>query len=149
MSHEPDTPASLAELLRAEAAVFDELADLAVRQRRALLDADEDRLLALAGQAETLATRFQLIEDERARVERIGSHGAEDDPRLTDATAILRSALSRLLRETAVSGAVLERLGDTVAARQAAVGALFGTTYLSDGRRTMRRASGAALCAEG
>lgn len=136
---------ALADLLYAEAAVFTELADLAVQQRQALLRGDEARIETLAARAATLATRFRLLEDERVRVEPAGGVV----PGTETAREALVAALGRLLRETAVSRTVLERLGDTVSARLAAVGGLFGNTYLPSGRTLPTRPAGRSLCAEG
>ncbi len=148
MSPEPARrTTALADLLKAETALFAELAELAGRQRAALLGADEARLQTLAAQAETLATRFRLLEDERARLE---TPDIAHEPAVERARSTLVSALGRLLRESSVSGIVLARLEDTVAARRAAVGGLFGTTYLPDGRTPDRGvAAGTALCARG
>ena len=140
------TAAALADLLQAEAALFDELSDLSGMQRRALARAAEAELAQAASRAETLATRFRLLEEERGRIE---SFVPEGERRVAEARAALARALGRLLRETAVSGAVLERLGDTVAARQAAVGGLLASTYRPDGRGASRRPAGARLSAEG
>ncbi len=138
---------ALADLLDAEAAVFLELADLAARQRAALLEADTERLNACTARAETLATRFRFLEVERTRLE---AQPAPSSERLDAARRVVTAALGRLLHETQVSSTVLERLEDSIAARQAAVGGLFGATYLPDGRAAANSAApGRALCAEG
>ena len=139
---------ALADVLVAEAALFGELADLAVRQRAALLVADADRLNSCAARAETLATRFRMLDGERARLERDPLE--ENSPELTRARATLLGALGRLLSETTVCGTVVKRLQDTVMDRQAAVGGLFGTTYLPNGTvQASTRTTGTALLAEG
>lgn len=153
-------PTTLVDLLHAEAAVFADLAALAVEQRRAMLGADTAALDAIVRRAETLATRFRLVEDERRRVETAwaaerAAAGAERDeePQLRAARAAVLEALGRLLHETAVSGAVLTRLGDSAATRQAAVGGLvsvaYEATYRADGRSAAAIPSGARLSAEG
>lgn len=148
MSPHPETGSTaLAGLLEAQATLFGELAELVVQQRRALLAAEEDHLLDLAGKAENLATRFRLLETERGRLE--ADSKTEDGPEMKRARHRFQEAFGRLLRETAVSGTVLERLGDTVAARQALVGSLFAMTYLPNGRPARVAAGSSALCMEG
>ncbi len=145
----PETATLLADLLRAEAAVFIEMAGLAAEQRRALLAADPERLEAVVRRAEGATTRFRLLEDERRRVEDGLAPDAAGDPGLHDAREAVLVALGRLLHETSVSGSVLEKLGDSALARQAAVGGLFNTTYMPDGRAAACGATGMRLSAEG
>ena len=102
---------ALVAILRAEEALFRELAGLTGEQRVALLDQDLPRLEKLAGKAETLATRFQLLDEERARLE---SEGTASGPELDSARADLVEALRALLREGAVSGSVLDYSVDDV-----------------------------------
>ena len=90
------TAAALADLLTAEAALFDELSDLSGMQRRALARAAEAELAQAASRAETLATRFRLLEEERGRIE---SFVPEGERRVAEARVALARALGRLLRE--------------------------------------------------
>jgi len=140
-------PASaLAGVLEAEAELFAELAEMSVEQRHALLAADSARLGELAALAETLALRFTLLDRERQRLE---ADAAGSGPAVERARAGALSAFQRMLRETAVSGMVLERWGDTFAARQAAVSSIVASTYLPDGRAPGAPASGVRLSTEG
>ncbi|RMG47392.1 MAG: hypothetical protein D6718_03695 [Acidobacteria bacterium] len=142
--------AGLASILNAEAELFDRLAALAREQREALLAADRDLLEQLAAQAHTLGTRFTLLDAERRRLEEeSGPQGVPADEEAAAARERAVAALRRLLEQAALSGAVFARLGDTVAVRQAAVSALFGASYLPDGRAAGLRGAGLALSKEG
>ncbi|UCF66054.1 MAG: flagellar export chaperone FlgN [Acidobacteriota bacterium] len=142
------SPSGLPAVLDAEAELFGDLAQLAAEQRRALLKADSERLEQLADRAHTLATRFRLLDRERLRLEQDVEPGDENDA-LARARSRVAVALQTLLEQAALSGTVLGRLGDTVATRQAAVSALFGSAYLPDGRPVTPRASGVSLSREG
>lgn len=133
-------------ILEAQAHLFGELAELAKNQRRALLAADQAALEDMSVRAETLATRFRLLEDERSRLEQ---EQPQPQGSIVDrARERARKALAHLLEEVAVSATVLERWGDTVAARQVAVWSLFGAAYLPTGRIAGAPA-GVRLSAEG
>ncbi|MBP7146469.1 MAG: flagellar export chaperone FlgN [Acidobacteria bacterium] len=142
-----DAAAALGGVLEAQARLFGELTGLVAEQRRALLAADRERLEQLCREATTLATRFALLEDERGRLESAGA--AQDRPDLENARGAAARALAVLLREAAVAGTVLERLGDTFQTRDAAVSSAFGTAYLPDGRPASAAPAGGALSAEG
>jgi hypothetical protein len=136
----------LAGVLAAQAELFDELAELVDAQRRALVAGASEELERLSGRAESLSVRFRMLEQER---ERLDAAVPADHPDLGDARQRARGALGRLLREAAISGAVLERFGDTVAARQAAFGVAFAASYLPDGRVSPPAERGGRLSAEG
>ena len=121
------------------------MAELAREHRKALARMETEVLEGIADRAETLATRFRLLEEERVRLEASGSDG-EAVVRARESAA---QSLQQLLREGAVSGVVLNRLADTVAARNAAVASLFGSTYLANGRQAGWRVQGSSLSAEG
>lgn len=133
-------------ILQAQALVFEELAQLASDQKRALARMEFDRLDAFAVRAETLETRFRLLEEERQHLEAEPGLGGSA---VEEARAAAGSALRALLREGAVAGTVLTRLADTVAARKAAVASLFGSTYLANGRQAGWRIQGSSLSVEG
>jgi len=137
----------LAGVLEAEAALFREFAAQADLQRRALLAGDVATLERLADRADALALRFRLLEEERGRLE--GEVGDGTSPRLARARDEARRELVVLLREAAVSGTVLDRLGDTFGVRAAAVSGICGTTYLPDGRARESASPGERLSAEG
>jgi hypothetical protein len=143
-------PARFAAVLEAEAALFQELAELMPVQRQALLDGDRAALEESSSLADTLATRFRMLEQERVRLESEsgGDLLASPDEIVRVARARLLTALQGLMRDGAVNGTLLARLGDTVAARQAAVASLFGSAYLADGRPAALRASGVSLSKE-
>ena len=146
-----DTSIRIAAVIEAEAAVFEELAALMPVQRRALLDADHDEVQRCAACAETLATRFRFLEQERVRLEPEEgneSSTSEDGP-LADARARLMAALESLMKDGAVNGTLLARLGDSVLARQAVIASLFGAAYLSDGRAAVMPSTGLSLSKEG
>lgn len=127
-----DRGAATSAVLDAQARLFGELAELARGQRRALLAGDQGALEEMSLRAETLATRFRLLEDERSRQEQ---EQPQPQGRLVErAREGARRALAALLEEVAISATVLERWGDTVMARQAAVWGLFGAAYLPNGR---------------
>lgn len=149
--HDPPESAdfgALIEILGAQAEVLDELGDLAVDLRQALLEPDPDAAETAAGRAETLVARFELLERERERLESTVGDGL-DGAGLAEGRRRVAQALHRMLREGAVSGFTLTRLEDTVAARRAAVASMLGTTYLADGRSAGWRATGVSLSAEG
>lgn len=140
-----------AAVIEAQAAVFEELAALMPEQRRGLLDGDRDAVERCAALAETLATRFQLLEKERARLASEAGDDAPttDDEPLSAARARLMAALEALMKDGAVNGTLLARLGDSVMARQAAIASLFGAAYLSDGRAAGMPSAGLSLSKEG
>ncbi len=133
-------------ILQAQAKVFEELAQLASDQKIALARMESDRLDAFTVRAETLETRFRLLEEERQRLE---AEPGEGGSAVEEARATAGGALRALLREGAVAGTVLTRLADTVAARKAAVASLFGSTYLANGRQAGWRIQGSSLSVEG
>lgn len=138
----------LIDLLAAQSALLSELRELTIRQRHALLAGDVALVSDLAGRAETLATRHRLLEEERSRLDGLLADEERDDPRLRAARRAAASTFGALLREAAVAGTVLERLGDTLAARQAIVDPLVSSNYQRDGRpRTTLTSS--AVSAEG
>ena len=141
----------LAAILRAQAVLFDELAELSRRQRAALLDADVRLLEESTLLAEEIATRFRLLEDERQNVERIRPADQLATESAATAAALTRSreALARLVHEDAVSTSVAARLGDSVDARHAAIASMFGATYLADGTQAALRAPGLSISREG
>ncbi len=141
----------IAAVIEAEAAVFEELAALMPVQRRALLDADADEVGRCAACAETLATRFRLLEQERARLAADSATDEEDDPSgvLAAAHARLIAALETVMKDGAVGGTLLARLGDSVIAREALLASLHGAAYLPNGRAASIPAHGTALSTEG
>jgi hypothetical protein len=138
---------ALIDILAAQEGVLDELGDLAVELRRALLEPDPEAAEAAAGRAETLVARFELLERERARLEADGGGPAGEE--VEQGRRRVARSLHRMLHEGAVSGFTLTRLEDTVAARRAAVASMLGATYLADGRSAGWRATGVSLSAEG
>ncbi len=142
----PARESALVGILEAQHGVFRELIELTREQRRALLDTEVEQLETLNAKAETLATRFRMLEDERRRLMERGQQIGSNAEQSLDA---LKETLKVLLREGAVSEMVLDRLADTVAARQGAVASLFGSTYLADGSQAGLRVQGSALSAEG
>ncbi len=149
MSPDPrlSAPERLAAVLEAEAELFREFATQADEQRRALLAGDVAALERLADRADALALRFRMLEEQRGRLE--AEVDGDPPPRLARAWDEARRALVGLLREAAVSGTVLDRLGDTFGVRAAAVSGICGTTYLPDGRPREAAAAGGNLSAEG
>ncbi len=149
MSPDPRLPAAerLATVLEAEAELFREFAARAAEQRRALLAADADALDRLADRADALALRFRMLEEQRGRLEAVVE--GDGSPRLGRAREEARRALVFLLREAAISGTVLDRVGDTFGVRAAAVSGACGTTYLPDGRAREEASPGGRLSAEG
>jgi hypothetical protein len=131
----------------AQADVLEELAELAVEVRRAMLEPDPEAAEAAAGRAETLVARFELLERERVRLEQAMETG--EPPGLAPARHRVEKALSRMLHEGTVSGFTLQRLEDTVEARRAAVASTLGATYMADGRSAGWRAAGVSLSAKG
>lgn len=134
-------------MLRAQAAVLAELRELVAQQRQALMQADEQRLLELASKAETYATRFALLEQERLHLEAVEPGHTEEQRQLRDELA---TALAALLREAAVAGTVLERFGETLWARHTAHDPLGPSSYRADGRAAIEpQHVGQKLRAEG
>ncbi len=146
-----DSSVRIAAVIEAEAAVFEELAALMPLQRRALLDADRDEVERCVACAETLATRFRLLEQERARLESEAGDARveETDGPIVDARGRLLAALEHLMKDGAINSTLLARLGDSVMARQAAIASLFGATYLADGRTAEMPSTGLSLSKEG
>lgn len=144
----------LTAILRAQVALFVELRELVIAQRQALLAADEPEALRLNARAETLATRFRLLEEQRRRCDPPSASTPADDALAGDAelaTARREAAagLAALLREAAVAGTVLERLGETLLTRRGLVDPLSAPSYRADGRARTAVASGNALAVEG
>ena len=140
-------PDGLTGVVAAQAEVLEELAELAVEVRRAMLEPDPEAAEAAAGRAETLVARFELLERERTRLEEAATGG--DSPGLEAARQRVEQALGRMLHQGAVSGFTLQRLEDTVEARRAAVASMLGATYMADGRSAGWRAAGVSLSAKG
>ncbi len=123
---------ALRSILREQARVFDELADVVASQRQAVLDANPTALEELGARGQTLATRFGLLERERSRLEPSGDESAREEfPEERDAA---ERSLARLLRETALLRGVVSRVGDVVSLRTAAVLSALGEVYLPSGR---------------
>ena len=123
---------ALRSILREQARVFDELAAVVASQRRAVLEADPAALEELGARGQTLATRFGLLERERARLD--PPEGAADREASFEEREAAETALARLLRETALLRGVVSRVGDVVSLRTAAVLSALGEVYLPNGR---------------
>lgn len=144
---EPRQPGGLAGVVTAQAQVLEELVELAGEVRRAMLEPDPEAAESAAARAETLVTRFELLERERSRIEEAAPR--QETAEMRAARRRVEDALGAMLREGAVAGFTRQRLEDTVAARRAAVASLLGATYMADGRSAGWRAAGVSLCAKG
>ncbi len=138
--------AALISIYGAQSTLYAELRELVIAQRQALLATDAAALTQLTARAESLATRFRMLEDERVRLELdTALHGDEVFAARQQAAA----GLSALLREAAVAGTVIERVGDTLLARQGLVDPLGAPSYRADGRPRSASSTGLSLVAEG
>lgn len=137
---------ALISLYRTQSAVYDELRELVIAQRHALLATDAAALSHLTARAESLAARFRILEDERLRLE---SSTPDQGESVFAARQEAALGLSLLLREAAVAGTVIERVGDTLLARQALVDPMSAPSYSADGSPRQTQTAGRSLAAEG
>lgn len=133
-------------LYRSQRALYEELQELVIAQRHALLATDATALTRLTARAESLATRFRILEDERLRLE---SSSENQDDSIFEARQAALLGLSLLLREAAVAGTVIERIGDTLLARQGLVDPMSAPSYSATGRPRQTPTAGQSLAAEG
>lgn len=146
--HQGNAGQALAGVLDIEADIFAEMTALVAAQRGALLAADAPQIERLSARLDTLSTRFRLMDSERVRLERaLGNLPAA--PPLERARASAQRALALLLREAAVAGTVVERLGETILARTSQSGLNEATLYGADGATQPAVASGARLSTKG
>lgn len=124
-------------VLEEGARIFDEIAALCATQREALARHDLDALAALAERAETLASRFRLLECGRTALE---AAGALDDPALARSRGVLTEAAARAALAASSCADLLARSSSASAALLRVLEGAESAGYLPNGEvRPTRR----------
>ncbi|GEM_PF-4198160 len=139
-------PADLERLLDAEVLVYRGLADLGKKYQAALLSADRETIEVLTLEAEILAEQLTWLEESRSAQDRVPS--AKDSTRVAELYKEVKDAAAELVRQTAVSAVILERMNESVSLREATLASLSGCSYGSDGHCPPFAGRGVSLSAE-